>query len=426
MRSLLFPGRQALSRVLVLIGGFILLSLHLRSPADNPSSDSLRVWAHAGQESERRILTAQVERYLSLHPDERVELLFVPEGGYHSQVQAAALAGSLPHLLELDAPYVPGFVWQRQLTPLRVSAELRANLLPSLLQQGSYAGRLYAVGAYDSGLGLYGRRSRLDAVGARIPLSPGEAWSIEEFSILLRRLAARDADGAVLDLKLNDTGEWFCYAFAPAFESAGVSLAGGKLGSPAACRTALQLQRWMQTGLVDPNLDDAAFVSGRVPLSWVGHWEYTRYARACQDDLVLLPLPDFGQGSRTGQGSWMWTATGHHPAALRLLEYLLQDAQVLELSAANGAVPGTRSAVRRSALYGDKGPLQLFAWQLEHGIAVPRPQTPGYSVFSSLFQRALQDVLHGALPSLALTRAQQQWELDLKDNQSYRMNESYP
>ena len=27
------------------------------------------------------------------------------------------------------------------------------------------------------------------------------------------------------------------------------------------------------------------------------------------DDLVLLPLPDLGQGTKTGQGSWAWAVT---------------------------------------------------------------------------------------------------------------------
>jgi multiple sugar transport system substrate-binding protein len=106
-----------------------------------------------------------------------------------------------------------------------------------------------------------------------------------------------------------------------------------------------------------------------VALSWVGHWEYPRYAKAAGDDLIVLPLPDFGQGSRTGQGSWVWgmTATGQHAAAASFLNFLLQTDEVLAMAGANGAVPASRSAIAKSKLYRADGPLHLFVEQLTGG-----------------------------------------------------------
>jgi multiple sugar transport system substrate-binding protein len=74
------------------------------------------------------------------------------------------------------------------------------------------------------GLGLWANRARLEAANVRIPRDPDGAWSAEEFSDLLERLAQNDPDGQVLDLKLNYTGEWFSYAFAPLLQSAGGDL----------------------------------------------------------------------------------------------------------------------------------------------------------------------------------------------------------
>ncbi len=404
-----------------------------REQAARPRVVTLHAWAHAGQEAERNTIKAQIARFNARQESVQVELTLLPEGSYNPQVQAAALAGDLPDLLEFDGPFVYNYVWQGHLISLddHVAEATRANLLPSILAQGTYRGRLYSLGQFDSGLGLYGHRARLESIGARIPAGPAEAWTVDEFDAILRKLARDDPDGAVLDLKLNYQGEWFTYAFSPIVQSAGGDLvdrsayttASGALDRETVVTAFEHLQGWIHRhGYVDPNLDDEAFVSGRVALSWVGHWEYPRYAAALGDHLVLLPLPDFGQGSRTGQGSWNWgvTARCRHPkAAASVIEYLLMDEQVLEMTAANGAVPATRSAIDSSSLYSPGSPLRLFVTQLAEGFAVPRPQTPAYPVMTSVFQQAFDDIREGAEVRAVLTKAAAAIDRDVRDNRGY-------
>lgn len=405
-------------------------------PADPAGVVRLQIWAHAGQASERRVLEDQVARYQAAHPGVALALNLIPESSYNAQVQAAAVAGDLPDLLEFDGPYLYNYVWQGQLRPLDdlLPAELVADLLPSIRAQGLYRGRLYGVGTYDSGLGLYARKGALEAVGARIPTGPADAWSAQEFDALLKSLAARDADRAVLDLKLNYGDEWFTYAFSPLLQSAGADLvdrrtyrsASGVLNGPAAVAAMAEWRGWVRGGYVDPDLDDAAFVSGRVALSWCGHWEYAHYAKAFGADLLVLPLPDFGHGSRTGQGSWAWGihAGGKRAeAAAGFLRFLLRPEEVLAMAKANGAVPARRSAIALSGRYGPDGPLRLFAGQLANGYAVPRPQTPAYPVISAAFRQALFDIRDGGGVKAALDRAAREIDQDIADNEGYRWPE---
>lgn len=393
----------------------------------------VEAWFHAGQESERQVIQDQVTRFNDLNPDVQVKLTFIPERSYNAQVQAAAIAGDLPDILEFDGPYLYNYVWQGHLRPIELllPAKLKNDLLASIIKQGSYRGHLYAVGTFDSGLGLYARRSKLEQAGARIPASPGEAWTAQEFNAVLQALAKADADGAVLDLKLNYPGEWFTYAFSPVIQSAGGDLIDRKeylsaarvLNGPAAVAAMAQLRSWLQNRYVDPNLDDGAFITGRVALSWVGHWEYPRYSKALADDLVLLPLPDFGQGSRTGQGSWMWgmTAAGQQAqAAARFLQFIFQTDEVLAMANANGAVPATHSAIAKSKLYRTDGPLHLFVEQLTEGYAVPRPQTPAYPVITSAFQQAFFDIRDGGEVQVALDKAVAIIDQDIADNKGYQ------
>lgn len=378
----------------------------------------LTVWMHAGRAAERETMTEQVKRFNEMEKRFRVDLTFIPEGSYNGQVQAAAVAGDLPDLLEFDGPYVYSYVWQKILVPLegRLPENIEKGLLPSIKAQGTYRGRLYSVGTYDSGLGLYVRKSRLAAVGARIPKTPQEAWTVDEFDAILERLSMEDPDGQVLDLKLNYTGEYFTYAFSPVLWSAGAALidrddyesAQGVLNGPAAVSAMERVQPWFEKGLVDPNIDDAAFTGGRVSISWVGHWEYKRYHDAWGDDLAIVPLPDFGRGTRTGQGSWNWGITRfcQDPGrAARFLSFLLEPSEVLAMCRANGAVPATGEALTRSRLYGEGGPLRLFAVQLETGVSLPRPRTPAYPVISSVFANAFLDIKNGADVESVLDRA---------------------
>ncbi len=89
------------------------------------------------------------------------------------------------------------------------------------------------------------------------------------------------------------------------------------------------------------------------------------------------------------------------------------------MSRANGAVPGTKTAIARSKLYGDNGPLRLFAVQLTDGYSVPRPATPAYPVITSAFQQAFLDIRNGIDVQRALDKATTVIDRDIADNHGY-------
>ncbi|GBC60797.1 ABC transporter substrate-binding protein [Desulfonema ishimotonii] len=431
-----YSGRHRIRAGLCLLFPVLLAACPSESPPARQSGTDvvrLSVWAHAGQEPERKVTEDLIRRFNIRQNGIQARLTLLPEGSYNAQVQAAALARDLPDVLEFDGPFVYSYVWQGHLAALGefLSEDTKQNLIPSVLAQATYRGKLYAIGMFDSGLGLYGRRSLLEQAGVRIPASPADAWTADEFEGVLKALARHDPDGAVLDLKLNYRGEWFTYAFSPALRSGGGDLidrrtfgtARGILNGPEAVAVMGRFQDWIvRKKYVDPNVDDHAFTGGRVALSWVGHWEYDRYAAAFGDDLVLLPLPDFGKGSKTGQGSWNWgvTARCKHPeAAVRFIEFLLEDVPVLAMAGANSAIPATRSAIARSEKYQPDGPLRLFVTQLTGGYAVPRPRTPAYPAITSVFQQAFNDIRNGADVRTVLDRAAADIDRDIRDNDGY-------
>lgn len=422
-----------------LVGGVAGCSSPARPTAAEPVS--LSMWSHGGTPAEKQALERQVQRWNSGQAESAVRLVEVPEGDYGQVAQTAITARELPDIVQVDGPLVPSYAYQGALRPLESHLDpgVVDTLLPSLLVQGTYDDRLYAVGAFESSIALYADGTRLAAAGVRIPGSADDAWTTEEFAAVLAALAEHDEDGRVLDLKLNyGIGEWLTYGFSPVLWSGGADLfdrstgaASGTLDSPEAVAALTTVASWRP--YVDPNVNDDAFITRQVALSWVGHWAYSDYAAALGDDLVLLPLPDLGHGSHNSQGSWAWalSSTGEHPdEAARVLEFLVSDHSVAETVAANGAVPGTWTGLQRDPRYREGGVLAPFATALtqtcsedvtEPGcISVARPQTPGYPTLSNAFATAVDAVLNGRDAQAALTEAARTVDQDVQANNGYQ------
>jgi multiple sugar transport system substrate-binding protein len=369
------------------------------------------VWFHVGgqAEVERVVLREQVNAFNASHRRVQVKLITLPQRDYTHLVESAAATGNLPDVLDFDGPFLYNYAWSGKLKPIDscLTADLRADLLPSLLQQGTYAGRTWGVGTFDSGLGLYVRTSVLERAGIRIPRTPQEAWTVDEFADVLRRL--REAGyQRPLDLKLSyfdaPVAEWPTYAFAPAIWSAGGDLidrdgyrtVDGVLNGPGAVKAMETIQSWVAEGYVDPDRDGKAFEQGRTPLSWVGHWQYEPYLKASRGDLTIVPLPNFGKATASDMGSWQWGVTANATdgdAAWQFLSFLLRPGEIVRMTSANGAVPATRSAIRRSPRFVAGGREHLYIQQLESGVARPRPQTPAYPAITAAFRHAAEDIL---------------------------------
>ena len=129
-----------------------------RQPEAEPDAVVLTVWYHAGWQDERRTIQDQIDRFNGRQEEVYVKGNVIPEDTYNGQIQAAVLAGDLPDVLEFDGPFLYSYVWQGNLQPLgdRLGKEIKSDLLPSIIDQGIFRGEFYAVGTFDSGLGLYG------------------------------------------------------------------------------------------------------------------------------------------------------------------------------------------------------------------------------------------------------------------------------
>jgi multiple sugar transport system substrate-binding protein len=426
-----------LAKLMVLAALIVAVVLPLGASAQGPTTISL--WFHAGQGGERETLNAQIEAFNAAQSEYMIEAVQLPEGSYTDQVKAASAAGDLPCVLDFDGPNLYNFAWSGDLIPIDdyVSEDLLADILPSIIEQGTYNGRLYSLGTFDSGMGIWGNRAMLEEAGVRIPTSIDDAWTLDELNATLEALEGVIAeDSYVIDLKMNYGGEWFSYGFAPIIQSFGgdlidretYSTAEGFLNGPEAVAAGEWIQSLFTEGyaIVEPVDPDADFAEGRVPLSWVGHWMYPVYKEALGDNLVLILMPKFGEKAVTGMGSWNWgiTSSCETPdGAWAFIEYILQPAEVERMAAASGAVPSRISVLEDDERYAEGGDLHIYFQQLTQGVAVPRPATPAYPTISSAMETAIRDIANGADVQATLDAAVDKIDADIEANNGYPISE---
>ena len=392
------------------------------------------LWVHAGPGPEANAYVSAAQAFNDKSKDIRIELVKLPEGSYSDQVNAAALARKLPCLLDFDGPNVYNYAWTKKIVALDAFPELaalKANLLPSLLRQGTYNGKLYSLGQFDSGLAIWGNKTLLVKAGVRIPATLREAWSLAEFEAALKKL--KDSGVATpLDMKFNyGVGEWFTYGFSPIVQSFGGDLidrrgfksAKGAINGDAAVKALTTLQGWVKAGYVNAaSKDDGDFIKGKAALSYVGHWTYKDYRKALGDALVLIPMPAFGAKAVTGAGSWNFgiSADCKEPkAAAKVLAHLMSSAEILRVTEANGAMPGTHTALAQSKDYGAKGELRVYVEQARDGVARVRPETPAYPAISTAFAEAVNNIVAGADVKKELDKAAKKIDQVIEDNNGY-------
>jgi len=423
----------------VAAGVFLLGSASAATPAakDAPAATAsiITVWAPSRPNTaEYPEITAAAKAFNLQQRAVKVDVHFSSVWRYDELVRNAAMGNRLPCVISLDGPLLSSYVWSGYLQALDpfVPKELLNDLLPSIIKQGTYNGRLYSLAQTDSGLGLWGNRSLLRAAGVRVATLEAP-WSLGEFEQALQKLTALDAVDYAINFSIYYVqSEFSAYAFSPILQGFGGDLidrsdyqsAKGVLDGPHSVEAMKRFQQWFRKGWSKPVVDRADdFERGRAALSWTGHWRYKPYRKALGDDLVLMPLPDFGHGIKTAMGNWNWaiTSTCQDPAAAwAFIAHLMSREEVRRMTDASASVPARRSVPASTLLYGPHGPLRMFELQHAAGLGVPRPATPAYVTISSAFAKAVSAIVNGADVQVELTKAAEIIDADIARNRGYR------
>jgi multiple sugar transport system substrate-binding protein len=413
----------------LILGGAFLASL--MSSAAFAATD-LTMWYHgAGNEVEKKIVEQIMNDFNGSQADWVVKLEQFPQAAYNDSVTAAALAGKLPDILDVDGPVMPNWAWAGYLAPLDVPADAYAKFLPGPI--GSWNGKVYSIGLWDAAVAMVARKTVLDENGIRIP-TVDAPWTGEEFEAILLKLQATGKFEYALDLGMAWKGEWYPYAFSPFLQSFGGDIvdratyktAEGALNGEAAVKFGNWWQslftRKLAPGTSQDGADrDTGFINGKYAISWNGNWAALNAVEKLKGDVVFLPAPDFGKGPKIGAASWQFGVSAKSPnkaGANAFIQFALQDKYLTAFSDGIGLIPPTPESAAVSKNYKPGGPMEVF-YSLSAKQALVRPVTPGYPVAAKVFEKALSDIANGAEVAATLDAAADEINADIEKNKGY-------
>jgi multiple sugar transport system substrate-binding protein len=393
----------------------------------------LSLWYHgAGSANAEEALVNQlVEEFNASQDDWVVWIETFPQLAYNDAVGAAALAGKLPDILDVDGPIMPNWARAGYMQPLGIDEAMLADYLPGTI--GRWNGEVYSVGLWDAAVAMTTRRSTLEAYGIRVP-TLAEPWTGEEFTQALMTIRDSGDFDYPFDPGMAWRGEWYPYAFSPFLQSFGGDIvdrstyltAEGVLNGDEAVAFGEWWQMLFEENLAPGTSQDAAdrdagLLNGTYAIQWNGNWAALPVVEAFGDDALFLPAPDFGNGPTIGGASWQFgiSATSEHPEGARaFIEFALQDRWFSAFSDGTGLIPPTSSAAADTANYAPGGALEVF-YELSEAQALVRPVTPGYIVQARIFEGALADIANGADVLDALDAAVDEIEADIEANNGY-------
>lgn len=393
---------------------------------------TLTMWYHgAAGDVEREIVNSVIDDFNASQSEYVVEIEEFPQASYNDSVVAAALAGELPDIIDVDGPVMPNWAWAGYLQPLNLSEGALDGFLPGAI--GEWDGEIYSVGMWDAAVAMFARQSVLEANDIRIPTLE-EPWTLEEFNSALETLDATGEFEFAFDPGMAWTGEWYPYAFSPFLQSFGGDMidretyltAEGVLNGDEAVAFG-EWWQWLFDNSYAPGTSqdgadrETGFLDGRYALQWNGNWAALAAYEEFGDDMLFLPAPDFGAGSVIGAASWQLavSAETEHPEGVNaFIEFAIQAENSAQFSNGNGLAPTTPEAAAMSDNYCEGCPLEVF-YGLSEAQALIRPATPAYLVMALVFERTLADIANGADVLDALDAAVDEIEANIEDNNGY-------
>ncbi len=376
-------------------------------------------------------------RFEAANPGVDIELIYAPHDNYNEKFSAAVMANDLPDIMEFDAPFLANYVWSGYLQPVKpfIAPAVLDDMTASNVAQGTYPldGDLYGLGLTDSSVVLYGNRKYLEQIGARIPTSVDDAWTRAEFEDAMDKLSKIEGVQWPIDTfrGYGIKTEWITYAYEPILVSMGCDVidrstwkSEGMLDSPACVEALTMMQSWVQKDWVVPMSagTNQFFAEGNpAALAFGGHWVYAGAQAAMGDNVVVMPLPKFGEKSASPNGTWIWgiSKMSEHPdVAGQFISFLLQDEGYRTYAVSQSAYPGLKSFAAQSPLYAAGGPLAIAFEQAEKS-AVPRPPHPAYPTITDTFMQAVDQIFNNADVKESLTAAALKIDADIADNDGY-------
>lgn len=395
----------------------------------------LSIWVHSIEDTdEGRCYRKSVEAFNEKYDGKYyADIEFIPRndsgGGYSDKINASVMSGDLPDVLTVDGPNIAAYASNGIIQPLtELSEEEKGRYLKSIIDQGSYDDKLYALGAMESSVGLYYNQEILEEAGVEVP-DADHPWTRSEFLEVLEKVkpVVERKKGYALDMTFP-VGEATIYYYAPFFWSNGGNLVDdsglkvdGVLNTSENVETIEYFQTLLSKGYMSKAPVDSLFESGRAAFKFDGAWEVNTIYNSYPDvKLGVAPyiVGDDWNGERyTPTGSWAYAAstkTKNIEGATELVKWMSGVESGTMLWEEAKCFPSTYQAFESIDIFQTDENYRALYNQLSN-YGHPRPKTPVYPQVSTSFQQVLENcVLSGAKPQTELDKSIERINAKLK------------
>lgn len=378
------------------------------STAATGEAGSIRVWVTSGTEDD-----IYKQTFENMRQELGIEITdeYYPKDELDSKLQVAPVVGDTPDMIIVDYLNVAAYDELDLIADVsaRLTEELRADLLQSVIDEVTYDNRMLGTAQFDAGMAMWANKSMLEEAGIRIPVSYTEAWDKEEFEDALAKLKEIGVEYPLYIRQNKPTTLYYTYmpviaSFGGDYMDRTTMTTEGVLDSDSTVAAFDYLSWMVEMGYVNAACDyeDAFFGRQESAIALLGHWKYTDHVENLGDDAIIIPIPDFGNGVFTCSGSTVWCMTtaaeanGNADAVWAVMESSMSEENINLITDFNGAIPSRISVLDTKEELQEGGRLYLYREQLEAGLSKLRPLTPAHSTLYSAMENVYSDILAGA------------------------------
>jgi fructooligosaccharide transport system substrate-binding protein len=378
----------------------------------------LKIWVHTTDEGdEGKVYGERVAAFNAANDKIKAELEYIPRGGggsgYEDKINTALTTGQLPDVITLDGPNTAAYADAGIIAPIDqyISTESKADYMPSIIQQGTYQGKLYGLGNMESTVPLFYNVDLLNKYNIK-PGTMETPWTWDDLYTAAKTITAGEKVPA-LNMALDWTGEGKIYALAPFAWSNGGNIIGedgltakGVFNSPEAVEAFTFIQKLVKDGVAAVKPEANSFELGKAAFSLNGPWEVATLEKQYKDlkwSAMPYPISPKTKKLQVPTGSWQFAATAsskHVAEAAKLVEWMTNTDSVVAVSNAIGMLPGRLSAIAKLPQYQD-GARKLMVDQLKTA-GRARPSSVIYPIISRSFEEAIDEVINGDDPQTVL------------------------
>ncbi|WP_332698688.1 ABC transporter substrate-binding protein [Halalkalibacter lacteus] len=385
----------------------------------------LDMWIHQSGEDETEFNKKRIEEFNEAHEGEiqiNVEVV-MDDGGssYNDSLNAALVAGNLPDVLALDGPFVASYADAEIIAPVTeyISDEDKEDFVDSIIEQGTYNGELYSLGAMESSVVLYYNKEIFEEAGIEAPTTLEDAWTWTEFMDVAKQLTTDDRYG--LNLFMNyGVGEWYTYMGAPFIWSNGGELISedgttvdGYLNGPESVEGFEFVKSLFEEGVVSLTPSETQFEEGKAAMALGGPWIAVS-AENAGFEYGMMPYP-YSEVPKSPSGSMAYaiSSQAEHPeAAYQVMQWMTNEESTIGLSEVTGMPPARKSAFESMEVYNEL-PKKIIRDQVVN-TAHARPTTPAYPVLTDAFAQAFHAMALGEDAQETLDQQVQRVERELR------------